>query len=141
MATSAPHIKVKEKKVRVLIADDQPPIRKAVRLILEEDPRFEVCGEAADGAKAIEEAQRLNPDVVILNVSMPVLNGLAAAREINAALPELAIIILSSNADRHFVEAAKEAGARAYVAKTKAGVTLIRAVEAAMTSGDFVLVE
>jgi DNA-binding NarL/FixJ family response regulator len=57
---------------------------------------------------------------VILNVSMPVLNGLAAAREINAKLPELAIVILSSNADRHFVEAAKKAGPRAYVAKASA---------------------
>jgi DNA-binding NarL/FixJ family response regulator len=72
-----------------------------------------VCGEAYDGAKAIEEAQRLKPDVVVLNVSMPILNGMDAARKIKAELPEIAVVILSSNAGAHFVEEAKKVGARA----------------------------
>lgn len=72
---------------------------------------------------------------------MPVLNGLAAAREINAKLPKSAMVILSSNADRQFVEFAKKAGARAYVAKIKAGEALIQAIEAAMISADFVVIQ
>jgi len=93
-----------------------------------------------DGARATEEAQRLKPDVVILNISMPILNGLEAARQIKVKLPGLAIVILSSNADKHFVEEAKKVGARGYVAKDKAGRSLVGAVEAAVTSDDFVLV-
>jgi len=108
-----------DRRVRILIADDYPAIRESVRSTLEEHPRFEVCGEAEDGAEAIEEAQRLKPDVVVLNVSMPVLNGFEAAREIKASLPETAIVILSANADERFVEEARRIGARAYLAKTE----------------------
>jgi two-component system nitrate/nitrite response regulator NarL len=94
-----------------------------------------------DGAKAIEETQRLKPDVVVLNVSMPVLDGFQAAREIQATLPETAIVILSSHVDQRFIEQAKKIGARAYVAKTALGATLIKAIEAAVTGGDFVLLQ
>jgi two-component system, NarL family, response regulator NreC len=73
--------------VRILIADDHPAIRTAVRHILREHPRFEVCGEAEDGARAIEEAQKLEPDVIVLDVTVPVLNGFEAAREIKEKLP------------------------------------------------------
>jgi DNA-binding NarL/FixJ family response regulator len=104
-------------------------------------PRFEVCGEAHDGVEAIEEAQRLKPDVVVMNITMPVMNGIEAAREIKEKMPELAIVILSSHVDRQFVELAKKSGARAYVAKSKAGQALLRAIEAAVTDGDFVLVD
>ena len=125
----------------MLIADDYPGIRKAVRSILEKHPRFEVCGEAEDGAKAIEEAKKLKPDAVILNVTMPVLNGFEAAREIKATLPETAIIILSGNADARFIEEAKKIGARAYIAKTKAAEALIKAIEVVIAGGDFVVVD
>jgi len=74
-----------------------------------------------DGARAIEEAQRLKPDVVILNISMPVSNGLEAARQIKVKLPDLAIVILSSNADKHFVAEAKKVGLAATSQKTKQG--------------------
>jgi len=127
--------------VRILIADDHPVIRKQVRLILEEHPRFEVCGEAHDGAEAIEEAQRLKPDVVVLNVSMPILNGMEAARKIKAQLPEMAVVILSSHIDRHFIEEAQKVGARAYVAKTKAAEALVKAIEAAVIGGAFILID
>jgi two-component system, NarL family, nitrate/nitrite response regulator NarL len=115
--------------VRILIADDHPIIRKRVRGILEGESGLSVCGEAFDGAEAVEEAQRLKPDVVVLNVSMPVLNGMEAARKIKTEFPETAIVILSSNADKHFVEEAKKIGARAYVAKTKAAEALVKAIE------------
>jgi DNA-binding NarL/FixJ family response regulator len=142
LETEAWHeIPARDPRIRILIADDQPIIRKRVRSILEEHSGFEVCGEVQDGARAIEEAQRLKPDVVILNISMPVLNGLEAARQIKANMPELAIVILSSNADKHFVEEAKKVGARCYVAKDKAALSLVSAVEAAVTSDEFVLLD
>lgn len=132
---------LQDRRLRILLADDQPVIRKKVRAVLESYPRFDVCGEATDGGEAIEEALRLKPDVVVLDVSMPVLSGFDAARVIKTKLPESAIVILSSNADKHFVEEAKKAGARAYVAKTQIGEALIRAIGEAVESGDFVLLK
>ena len=134
-------VKQIDRPVRILIADDHPGIRKTVRSTLEQDPRFEVVGEAEDGAEAISEARRLKPDVVVLNVAMPVLNGLEAAREIKTSLPQSAIVILSLNVDQLFIEEAKKIGVRAYVAKTEAGKALIKAIEAALEGDDFVLVE
>jgi DNA-binding NarL/FixJ family response regulator len=112
---SATGTKVKQidRRVRILIADDHPVIRQRVRFALEGHSRFEVCAEAEDGAKAIEEAQRLKPDVVVLNVTMPVVDGFQAAREIKASLPETAIVILSSHVDQRFIDEAKKIGARA----------------------------
>jgi DNA-binding NarL/FixJ family response regulator len=81
----------------------------------------------------------LKPDVVVLNVTMPVLNGFEAARKIKESVPESAIVILSSNADQRFVEEAKKIGVRAYVAKTKAGEALVKAIEAAVRGEDFVV--
>jgi two-component system nitrate/nitrite response regulator NarL len=130
-----------DRTVRILIADDQPSIRRVVRSTLQQHPHFEICGEAVNGAEAIVEAKRLKPDVVVLNVSMPVMNGLEAAREIKTILPESAIVILSQNADRHFIEEAKTLGVRAYVAKSKAGESLVKAVEAAVLGEDFFFVE
>jgi DNA-binding NarL/FixJ family response regulator len=127
-------------RLRVLIADDHPIIRKHIRSILEEHPRFEVCGEANDGSIAIEEATRLQPDVIVLNVNMPVLNGFDAAKQISSRLPKAAIVILSANADRHFIEEAKRIGARAYVSKSRAGEALVNAIEKAVIGEEFVLV-
>ena len=134
-------LKAADRKIRILIADDHPLIRKTVRAVLEEDPRFEVCGEAINGAAAIEETGRLKPDVVVLNVVMPVLNGLEAARFIKYRVPETVIVILSSDADEEFVKQAKKAGAQAYVSKSRAGDALISAIEAALPGGEFVFVE
>ena len=134
-------VKALDRTVRILIADDYPTIRKMVRQTLELHPHFEVCGEAQDGAKAVEEAARLKPDVVVLNVTMPVLNGFEAARKIKASLPEIAIVILSTSTDQRFIEEAKKVGARAYVAKTELGKALVKAIETAVQGGDFVLME
>jgi DNA-binding NarL/FixJ family response regulator len=83
----------------------------------------------------------LKPDVVVLIITMPVLNGFEAAREIKTILPESAIVILWSNADQHFVEEAKKVGVRAYVAKTKTSEALVKAIEAAVLGEDFVLIK
>ena len=124
-------------RVRILIADDHPLVRKIVRSTLQQDPQLEVCGEAEDGAKAIEEAQRLRPDVVVLDVAMPVLNGFDAARGIKTKSPESAIVILSSSVDQRLIDEAKRIGVRAYVAKTRAGEALVNAIEAAVHGEDF----
>ena len=124
--------------IRILIADDHADIRRIVRSTLEQQAHFQVCGEAHDGGEAVKKAQRLKPDVVILNICMPVLNGFEAAREIRTTLPETAIIILSSQADKRYIEEAKRVGARAYIVKDKAGEAFIKAIEAAVIGGDFV---
>jgi DNA-binding NarL/FixJ family response regulator len=129
------------RQLRVLIADDQPLIRKVVRSAFQVYPHIEVVGEAHDGVEAIEKAKKLKPDVIVLNVTMPVKNGFEAAREIKTILPKTAIVILSANADQRFVEEAKKIGVRAYVAKSKAAEALVRAVEAAVQGEDFVLIK
>ena len=139
--SSSKRVKQLSRRVRVLIADDHPVIRRMVRSTLQSYRHFEVCGEATDGAQAIEEAKKLKPDVVVLNISMPVLNGFEAATAIRTNLPDSAIVILSTNTDRRFIEEAKKIGVRAYVAKTKAGQELVKAVEAAVLGEDFVIVE
>jgi DNA-binding NarL/FixJ family response regulator len=141
----APHSATKTKAIdrtlRILIVDDQDLIRKKVRSILEAHANFEVCGESINGAIAIKDAQKLKPDVVVLNIVMPVLNGFEAAREIRKQLPESAIIILSSQANQRFVEEARKIGVRSYVAKSKAAEALVKAIEAAINSKDFILIE
>jgi len=144
MSTQVNHpigVLIADRPIRVLIADDQPLIRKMVCAILQQHRQIEVCGEAHDGAKAIEQALRLRPDVVVLNINMPVLNGFDAAREIRTKLPEAGIVILSSNADHHFVEEARKIGVRAYIDKMKAGEALVGAVEAAAKDEEFYVVE
>ena len=112
-----------------------------MRAVLEDDPRFEVCAEVIDGAAAIKETNRLKPDVVVLNVVMPVFNGLEAAKAIKSKVPESVIVILSSHADEEFVKQAMKAGAHAHVSKSRAGDALIQAIEAALQGGEFVFVK
>ena len=128
-------------RIRVVLADDHPTIRGMVRSVLEQHPHFEVCGEAENGAEAIEEVKRVRPDVVVLNVTMPLLNGFQAARQIRKQIPETAIVILSSHADKHFIAEAKKIGARAYVPKSKIRQALVEALEAAVRGDDFIVLE
>ena len=132
---------VRDSPIRIVVADDHPVIRGMVRSALEQHPHFEVCGEAENGAEAIEEVRRVKPDVVVLNITMPLVNGFDAAREIKKQMPETAIVILSSHADKHFVAEAKKIGVRAYVPKSKVGEALIKAVQAAVKGNDFVVLE
>jgi DNA-binding NarL/FixJ family response regulator len=131
----------RDRRVRILVADDHPVVRRMVRSTLQQYPHFEVCGEAQDGAAAVEEATKIKPDVVVLNVTMPVLNGFEAAREIQTQVPQPAIVILSTHADKQFVEEARKIGVRVYVSKSKIGEALVNAVEAAVQGKDFVVLE
>ena len=128
-------------RIRVVVADDHPVVRGMVRTTLQQHPHFEVVGEAEDGAEAIQEVKRVRPDVVVLNVTMPRVNGFEAAREIRKQIPETAIVILSSHADKYFVAEARKIGVRAYVPKSKIGQALIGALEAAVKGEDFIVLE
>jgi DNA-binding NarL/FixJ family response regulator len=132
---------VRDVRIRVVVADDHPIIRGLVRSALQQHPRFEVCGEAENGAEAIEVVKQVRPEVVILNVTMPLVNGFEAAREIKKQVPETAIVILSSHADKHFIEEVKKIGVRAYVPKSKVGQALVKALEAAVAGDEFIVVE
>jgi DNA-binding NarL/FixJ family response regulator len=136
-ATSAPL----KRPVKILIADDHAVIRQMVAATLKEESGFDVIGEAENGLQAIDKATLLKPDVVVLNIKMPVLDGFEAARRIRKTLPEIAIVILSSEADRRFIEEAKKIGVRAFVPKTEAATALVKAIEAAIRNDEFFVVD
>ncbi len=115
---------------RILIADDHPLFRKGVREVLESQPGYEVVGEAATGREALLKTRRLKPHVVVLDITMPELNGLDATREILKAVPETEVLILTLHDSEYLVHQVLEAGARGYVLKTDADLTLLEAVEA-----------
>jgi DNA-binding NarL/FixJ family response regulator len=127
---------IRDIRIRVVVADDHPVIRGMVRSALQQHPHFEVCGEAENG-----EVKRVRPDVVVLNVTMPLVNGFQAAQEIKKQVPETAIVILSSHADKYFIAEAKKVGVRAYVPKSKIGQALVEALEAAVKGDDFIVLE
>ncbi len=115
---------------RVLIADDHEVVRRGIRSILENQAGWEICGEAVTGREAVEKALQLTPDVVVLDVGMPELNGLEAARQILKALPHTEILILTMHDSTQLVHEVLDAGARGYVLKSDAGRDLVTAVDA-----------
>lgn len=116
-------------KLRILIADDHEIVRRGLRALLETQPDWEVAGEAVTGRQAVEEAKRLLPDLVIMDISMPEMNGLEATRQIRSALPKTEILVLTVHDSEQLVREVLEAGARGYVLKSDAGRELIAAVE------------
>ena len=114
--------------IRIVLADDHIVMRNGLRLLLERQPDFEVVGEAADGRQTVEICDGLRPDVVVLDIAMPNLNGIEAARQISAKLPHTAIVILSMHSDEGYVLRALKAGARAYLLKDSAETDLINAI-------------
>jgi DNA-binding NarL/FixJ family response regulator len=116
--------------LRILIADDHEVARKGIRSLLEGHPWWEVCGEAKDGREAVECANNLNPDVVLLDIGMPNLNGLDAARQILAARPETRILILTMHDSEQVVREVLAVGAQGFMLKSDAGRDLVAAVEA-----------
>jgi DNA-binding NarL/FixJ family response regulator len=113
---------------RVLIADDHGVVRGGLRLLLELQPDIEVVGEAADGAEAVTRVLELRPDLAILDVSMPLLTGIQAAREIKAQAPAVDVLVLSMHDDERYVFEALKAGASGYVLKRAADQDLVDAV-------------
>ena len=118
------------KEIRILLADDHTVIRKGLRLLLESQPGFKVIAEAADGRETVELAETHAPHVVVLDVAMPNLNGIEAARQISAKVPQAAIVFPSMHSDESYVLRALKAGARAYLLKDSAEYDLINAIRA-----------
>ena len=116
--------------IRILLADDHTVMRNGLRLLLERQPNFQVVGEAADGAQAVEAAAAEKPDVVVMDIAMPRLNGVEAARQIVAQRPATAVAILSMHSDESYVIRSLKAGARAYLLKDSAESDLISAIRA-----------
>jgi PAS domain S-box-containing protein len=116
--------------LRILIADDHDIVRRGLKSLLNTRAEWDVCGEAADGKDAVEKARLLKPDVVVLDVSMPNLNGLDAARRIRSEVPESEILILSQHESREMVNEAVRAGALGYVVKSDISRDLLSAIEA-----------
>jgi len=115
--------------LRLLIADDHDVVRMGVRMLLEEQPGWEVVGEASDGRAAVEKAKFVQPDVTILDLCMPELNGLEAAREILKSVSTRVLILTMCDSDQ-LIRQTLEAGARGYLLKTDAGRDLVSAVDA-----------
>jgi two-component system response regulator NreC len=118
------------KKIRILLADDHTVVRKGLRLLLESQDEFEVIADACDGRETVAFAEQHLPDVVVLDVAMPILNGIEAARQISAKFPNTAIVFLSMHSDESYVLKALKSGARAYLLKDSAEYDLIAAIKA-----------
>ena len=115
--------------MRILVVDDHEVVRRGVRGLLERHPQFEVCGEAVNGRDAIAKALELRPDSIVMDVSMPNMNGLDATREITRLLPHIHIVILSQHDSSEIVRQALNAGASAYVVKSSISTDLVGALE------------
>jgi DNA-binding NarL/FixJ family response regulator len=116
--------------VRILLADDHAMLRDGVIMVLESQPGFEVVGTANTGAEAVSLAQELQPDIAVLDVAMPELNGLEATREIRACCPNTEIVILSMHEGEDYLREALRAGAAGYVLKRAAAKELVGAIQA-----------
>jgi two-component system response regulator NreC len=123
--------------VRILLADDHTVMRAGLRLLLERHDNFEVVGEAADGREAVELAAEQKPDVVVMDVAMPHLNGVEAARQILSRNPDTAIVMLSMHSDESYVLRSLKAGARGYLLKDSAEADLIAAIQAIVEGRSF----
>ncbi len=117
-------------KLRILIADDHEVVRRGLCMLLENHDGWEICGEANDGRQAVEMAKQLKPDVVILDIGMPNLNGLAATRQLAQQNPRVKVIVLTITDSDQVIKEALNAGARGFVLKSDAARDLVSAVEA-----------
>jgi DNA-binding NarL/FixJ family response regulator len=116
--------------LRIMVADDHDLVRQGLRSMLEAQPGWMVCGEATTGREAVDLAQQLQPDIVVIDVHMPEVDGLQATREILAANPQTEVLILTVDETREIMQEAKEVGARGIVMKTDAALDLVAAVAA-----------
>jgi len=124
-------------RMRILLADDHTLMRHGLRKIIEEQPDWEVVAETGDGREAVRLALELKPDVAILDIAMPLLNGIEATRQIARRAPPVRILILSMYSDESYIVQALRAGAHGYLLKDSADVDLIRAVTAVRQGKSF----
>lgn len=116
-------------KLKVLLVDDHALVRRGFRRMLEDEPTFQVAGEASDGLEAVELAEQLRPDVIVMDCALPQMNGIEASRRILAKFPETAILMLSMHSEDTLVKQALEAGARGYILKNAMDLDLVSAIK------------
>jgi two-component system, NarL family, response regulator NreC len=123
--------------VRILLADDHTIVRQGLRKVLEEQPEWKVVAEAGDGRDAVRQAEQHKPDVAIIDVAMPLLNGIETTRQISKRVPGVRILVLSMYADEAYVTQILKAGATGYLLKDSADVDLFQAVSAVAQGKSF----
>jgi DNA-binding NarL/FixJ family response regulator len=119
-----------KKKIRILLVDDHDIVRRGLRPLIESEWGWEICGEAADGREAVVQAVKLQPDVVVLDINMPQLGGVEAARQIKRDCPETHLLVFTGQESEAVVHQLFSAGARAFVLKTEAATHLVPAIKA-----------
>jgi DNA-binding NarL/FixJ family response regulator len=124
-------------KLRILVADDHGVVRKGICLQLQQHEQFQVVGEAGDGREAVQMAETLKPDIVVMDIAMPNLNGIDATEQIVKTSPQIGVILLSMHSDDSYLSRALNAGARGYLVKETADADLSRAVEVAAQGKPF----
>jgi DNA-binding NarL/FixJ family response regulator len=120
------------KPIGILLADDHTIVRQGLARLLEEQPDLKVVGEATNGRAVIEKALELKPDMIIMDIAMPLLNGIEAAKKVRKSLPECKIIILSMYSHEHYIHELFETGVSGYMLKDSSGQEIIRAIRGAM---------
>jgi DNA-binding NarL/FixJ family response regulator len=123
--------------VRILIADDHEVVRQGIRTILAARPEWEICGEAVNGQEAVALAGELNPDAVIMDITMPVMSGLEAARQLTKSKTSPPILIFTMHESRSLADSVKETGARGFVFKSRAARDLVQALEILLKGGTY----
>ena len=121
--------------VRILLADDHAIVRQGLKLLIDNQSDMGVVGEAADGTDAVSQAQSLSPDIVVMDISMPGMNGLVATRALKRMLPNVAIVALTRHDDETYLEELLRAGASGYVLKQSAPTDFLRAIRAVAAGG------
>jgi DNA-binding NarL/FixJ family response regulator len=122
--------------ISVLLVDDHSLVRRGFRRILEDEPDIRVAGEAANGREAVDLATRLNPEVVVMDLSMPDMDGVQATRELLRCRPNTPVLILSMHTDENYIRNAREAGAKGYLMKNAVDVDLATAIRTLATGGE-----
>jgi two-component system response regulator NreC len=124
-------------KIRVLLAEDHTIVRKGIRSLLDDQANIEVVGEAEDGREAIEKVEELSPDIILMDNTMPILNGLEATRQIKKRFPEVKILILTMHTNEEYIFQFLRVGASGYLVKQTAPTELVSAIEAVSRGDSF----
>ena len=123
--------------VKILIADDHEVVRQGIRTILSARPEWEICGEAVNGQEAIRLAGELRPDAIIMDITMPVMSGLEAARQLTKSKTSAPILIFTMHESRSLADSVKETGAMGFVFKSRAARDLINALDVLLSGGSY----
>jgi two-component system response regulator NreC len=127
----------KTRPLRILLADDHVTVRQGLKLLIDSEPDMEVIGEAGDGSEAVQKARDLSPDVVVMDISMPGMNGLAATRALKKIQPDAVIVTLTRHGDQAYLQELLRAGVSGYVLKRSAPTELLHAIRAAAAGGQY----